>query len=89
MAAPAPAHNYTEDSIKSLDWREHINVHLPLYLATGQLNSGCPYCQQIAIFDDPAFRQGGVAWLSQNSYLCTLPSNGGGGGRGGGTHRGH
>lgn len=72
-----------------LDWREHINVHLPLYLATGPLNNDCWYCQQLVIWEDPAFRQEGVTWLSKNSNQCTLPDNGPGGGRGGGSHRGH
>ena len=70
-----------------LDWREHVYVHLPLYVATGPLHNDCWYCKQLITWEIPSFRQDGVSWLSTNSYLCTLPS--GGGSRGGGTHRGH
>ena len=39
MAAPsAPAHGYTEDSIKSLDWREHIRLRPGMYI--GKLGDG-------------------------------------------------
>ena len=38
MATPAPAHNYTEDSIKSLDWREHIRLRPGMYI--GKLGDG-------------------------------------------------
>ena len=34
----APAHNYTEDSIKSLDWREHIRLRPGMYI--GKLGDG-------------------------------------------------
>ena len=33
-----PAHGYTEDSIKSLDWREHIRLRPGLYI--GKLGDG-------------------------------------------------
>lgn len=36
--ATAPAHNYTEDSIKSLDWREHIRLRPGMYI--GKLGDG-------------------------------------------------
>ena len=35
---PTPAHNYTEDSIKSLDWREHIRLRPGMYI--GKLGDG-------------------------------------------------
>lgn len=38
MAATTPAHNYTEDSIKSLDWREHIRLRPGMYI--GKLGDG-------------------------------------------------
>ncbi len=38
MANPAPAHGYTEDSIKSLDWREHIRLRPGMYI--GKLGDG-------------------------------------------------
>jgi len=36
--ASAPAHGYTEDSIKSLDWREHIRLRPGMYI--GKLGDG-------------------------------------------------
>ena len=36
--ADAPAHNYTDDSIKSLDWREHIRLRPGMYI--GKLGDG-------------------------------------------------
>ena len=38
MANPTPAHNYTEDSIRSLDWREHIRHRPGMYI--GKLGDG-------------------------------------------------
>lgn len=38
MSSPAPAHNYTEDSIRSLDWREHIRLRPGMYI--GKLGDG-------------------------------------------------
>lgn len=70
----------------SVDWRRHIETHLPLYVATGNLPSPCWYCQQIIQWENPLFRQGGVTWLNQNSRQC-IPSGGGGGGGGGGGRR--
>jgi topoisomerase IV subunit B len=35
---PAPSHGYTEDSIKSLDWREHIRLRPGMYI--GKLGDG-------------------------------------------------
>lgn len=35
---PPPAHGYTEDSIKSLDWREHIRLRPGMYI--GKLGDG-------------------------------------------------
>ena len=72
-----------------VDWRTHVNEHLPLYLSTGPQNNGCWYCSQLTIWENPAFRQEGIAWLSTNSYRCILPPGGGGGGNGGGTSHGH
>lgn len=73
-----------------LAWRKHIDEHLPLYVDTGAYVAGCWYCEQLAIWDQPAFRQEGLEWLASNSALCTLPPpSGGGGGRGGGSRHGH
>lgn len=72
-------------------WRKHVNDHLPVYLAVGPSASGCWYCQQLVRWEDPAFRQEGIAWLAVNNYKCTATSGSGGGGSGGGggRRRGH
>lgn len=38
FAMSVPAHNYTEDSIRSLDWREHIRLRPGMYI--GKLGDG-------------------------------------------------
>ncbi|MBC8083919.1 MAG: ATP-binding protein, partial [Hymenobacter sp.] len=38
---PAPDHGYTEDSIRSLDWREHIRLRPGMYI--GKLGDGSAY----------------------------------------------
>lgn len=38
MAKPPPAHGYTEESVKSLDWREHIRLRPGMYI--GKLGDG-------------------------------------------------
>lgn len=72
----------------NLEWREHIEQHLPDYMQNGPQQRSCWYCNQLLTWEDSAFRQSGEGWLSTNSYLCTLPGGGGGGG-GGGRRRGH
>ena len=72
-----------------IGWRQHVNVHLPIYLASGAITPGCWYCQQLVTWEVPAFRQEGIVWLATNSYRCTLPSNPKGTIRGGGTPHGH
>ncbi len=69
-------------------WRRHIDEHLPRYTATGDLAHDCGYCRQIRTFEDADFRRQGIDWLLVNSDRCTLAPPGGGG-RGGGTRRGH
>ena len=41
LEAVAPAHGYTEDSIRSLDWREHIRLRPGMYI--GKLGDGSSY----------------------------------------------
>lgn len=75
-----------------LEWRRHIEEHLPQYMEHGPQPSGCWYCQRLQTWENEAFRQAGVAWLATNSWRCTIhpgPGGGGGGGQGGGTHHGH
>lgn len=72
-----------------LQWRRHIDDHLPIYVATGQRQPDCRYCANLDTWEDASFRREGSDWLRQFNYLCTLPPSGGGGGSGGGTRRGH
>ena len=72
------------------DWLLHKNTHLPVYVQTGALDPNCRYCAELKVWEDPAFRQRGVDWLSTNSYRCVVaPGGPGGGGRGGGRRHGH
>lgn len=73
----------------NLEWRRHIEQHLPVYVDTGQTESSCWYCRQLVQWEDYLFRQSGITWLSQYSYQCTATTGGGGSHRGGGTRRGH
>ena len=41
LTPAAPAHGYTEDSIRSLDWREHIRLRPGMYI--GKLGDGSAY----------------------------------------------
>ena len=41
LTPTAPAHGYTEDSIRSLDWREHIRLRPGMYI--GKLGDGSAY----------------------------------------------
>ena len=75
-----------------LQWRDHIETHLPEYMrgGTALLDRRCWYCQQLITWESAAFRQSGVDWLRNNSGQCRQHGGGpGGGGSGGGTHRGH
>lgn len=82
----------------NLDWRDHIEMHLPGYeddsgnyhpgyMEGGQTFPGCWYCLQLVVWENPAFRQRGIDWLEEFSGTCQ--TYGGRGGRGGGTRRGH
>jgi hypothetical protein len=72
----------------NLAWRRHCMNHLPVYMVSGPgAISGCRYCRSLVTWEQPAFRSGGVAWLSTNSWQCTLSPSGGG--SGGGTRRAH
>ena len=72
----------------NLTWRRHCAEHVPRYLDTGPGGvSQCRYCRQLVQWEIPAFREAGVAWLSTNSWQCTISSPGGS--PGGGTRRAH
>jgi len=85
---PVDASSAPSGGAYNLDWRTHIEEHLPDYMANGPVSSSCWYCQQLVVWEDQTFRQFGVDWLEENSWRCTL---GGGPGRhrGGGRRRGH
>ncbi len=85
---PIDAASSGGDGSFDIDWREHTDEHLPLYVESGALQDGCKYCRLIKKFEDPEFRKKGSAWLVENHHLCTLPPSGGGS-HGGGTRRGH
>jgi hypothetical protein len=74
----------------NLDWREHIEGHLPDYMQNGLANlpGDCWYCQQLVMWENGIFRQTGIDWLAQFSSTCRTYGGGGGGG-GGGRRRGH
>ena len=73
-----------------LQFRRHVNEHLPEYLSggPGALHMDCAYCRSLLVFEDPEFRRRGVDWLRDNSGRCTMPPPNSGG-PGGGTQRGH
>lgn len=76
----------------NLEWRKHIEDHLPLYYENGPGGlPSCGYCSSLRTWENASFRQSGVDWLSKYSYKCIARGGGGGGGggRGGGTRRGH
>ena len=85
---PLDAATSGSDGSFDIQWRRHTDEHLPLYLETGQKAPGCPYCNNLKTFENPAFRLQGSEWLKKNSYRCVAPPPPGPG-RGGGTRRGH
>ncbi len=71
----------------NLDWRDHIEVHLPKYMEDGETAEGCWYCMQLVVWENSIFRQTGIDWLKENSDDCQLYVEPGG--HGGGSRRGH
>lgn len=71
----------------NLDWRDHIEGHLDDYLAMGKTVPGCYYCMSLLVWENPVFRKTGYDWLELNKLSCR--TYGSGGGRGGGSRRGH
>ncbi len=69
-------------------WFEHIYEHLSPYIRHGpeRLHTGCWYCQQLLLWEEPDFRESGQEWLDRFSHTC-LPTPGTG--PGGGSRRGH
>jgi hypothetical protein len=74
----------------NIEWRRHIELHLPQYMVEGpDPGSSCWFCQQLVTWEDPMFRQEGVTWLATNSYRCTIHGGGGGPHHGGGSVHAH
>lgn len=74
-----------------VEWREHIEDHLPVYInnGLGGLDASCWYCRQLITWETPAFRQTGIDWLSDTNNSNSCEIFGPGSGPGGGTRRGH
>ncbi|NLB56576.1 MAG: hypothetical protein GX811_12600 [Lentisphaerae bacterium] len=79
-----------------LAWREHIEEHLPPYMASGisALDHNCWFCQQLFQWEMHEFRQAGIDWLyatdsSGNLIHDCRRTSPGGGSPGGGARRGH
>lgn len=71
-----------------VEWMIHLKHHIrssPYYTAPNP--SGCWYCAQLKLWDDPFFRRQGEEWLRLNSSTCTRPT--GSGSHHGGTSHGH
>ena len=92
---PVDASSAPEGGAYNLAWREHIEVHLPLYMEDGLpgLETDCEYCQQLMLWEEPGCRQEGLNWLSAvddfGDSLHPCAEMGGPGGPGGGRRRGH
>lgn len=77
-------------SIYDLDWREHIENHLPLYMANGPsaLDNNCWYCRGLSTWENDSFRQTGINWLNNTNNSCERVISGPSA-PGGGARRGH
>lgn len=77
-----------EDSLGSADeeWLRHVRTHVPDNLRVG----GCPYCDILEKWDDPAYTREGGEYLQNHAHdeVCEPPSSGGGR-PGGGTRHAH
>lgn len=74
----------------NLEWRNHIENHLPPYMVSGPdvISSSCLFCQALITWEDPSFREEGCLWLEDNSHLC-YTTGGSGSPSSGGTRRAH
>ena len=75
------------------DWLAHVKYHIPSSphynhrTYAEQSASGCWYCSQLLLWNQPSFRSQGVEWLKKHSSDCVRPV-GSGGSRGGTPHAG-
>lgn len=75
------------ESSGDIDWIAHILEHLPIYMRGGpdsirDFSVHCSYCRYLIQWEETAFRQAGISWLSThdcNPPIPPPPSGGGGG----------
>ncbi|MFZ2642392.1 MAG: pilus assembly protein TadG-related protein [Verrucomicrobiia bacterium] len=60
-------------------WLEHKFMHIPPYTHQGLsgLQAGCVYCQQLRVWENPGFRQIGIAWWNSQTNANPCPPGGG------------
>ena len=85
---PVDSASGADNSTADAEWVRHIRDHLHDYMELGPRGNNCRYCSILSTWEVESFRQEGVTWLELYCEDCHVPS-GGGGGRGGGTRRGH
>lgn len=85
---PIDAASGSENNSSDMEWVYHVKSHLPGYLETGPKDSSCRYCQALETWESQPFRQAGIDWLGEYCGTCRVSSSMGGG-RGGGSRRGH
>lgn len=93
---PVDTSSAPEGGAYDLEWREHIETHLPLYMVNGisGLDADCWYCRQLIVWEDHMFRQSGIDWLTATDETGEIlhPCEGAGGpgsSPGGGRRRAH
>ncbi len=84
---PVDAASGSENSSSDIQWVRHVRSHLRPYLDINLLDTGCRYCNALAIWENPAFRQEGIDWLALYCGDCQISAPGNR--RGGGSRRGH
>ena len=60
-------------------WLEHKFLHVPPYTQQGlvALHASCVYCQELRVWENPAFRQIGINWWNSQTNGNPCPSGGG------------
>ncbi len=92
---PVDASSAPAGGAYDLEWRDHIELHLPLYLAGGpaEIESSCWYCRQLITWEQDSFRASGIEWLDMvdenGEFVHTCVTRGPGHMPGGGSRRGH
>ncbi len=94
---PVDASSSPANGSFDLDWRDHVEIHLPAYMADGigALEPGCWFCRALRIWEDPGFRRRGYDWLTMTDkngklvHPCDHAPPSGRGSPGGGRRRAH